>query len=170
MHSVLEQPYRTSILLCGLLSIVFPRTASSQCVNPRTATVAIDLISLPYAGIPTVFRVSDYYASGATMGTAQATITGTHIDVFQTNNLAPTLPTITCRVQFIDIGPLPPGNYDVTWTTTENVTIPFPYTNTRIRTLKFAILPALAIPAAGGRVMILLTITLATLGVLRLSR
>lgn len=170
MQIVGRQPYRPIILIFGLLPIVFPRTAHSQCANPSTATVAIELASLPYAGMPSVLRVSDYYASGAAIGTAQASITGTHIDVIQTNDVAPTLPTVTCRVQFLNVGTLSVGNYDVTWTTTENITIPFPATNTRIRTLTFTILPATAIPAANDRVMIVLAISLATVGALRLAR
>lgn len=158
------------ILFIGLLSIASPRTASPQCANPSNPTVAIDLASLPYAGIPTVLRVSDYYPSGAVIGTAQATVAGTHIDVVQTNNVAPTLPTITCRVQFLDVGALPAGNYDVTWTTTEHVTIPFPFTTTRVRTLTFTILSETAIPAASDRLMILIAMSLATLGALRISR
>jgi hypothetical protein len=129
--------------------------------------VDVDLASLAYEGIPVVLRVSDYYPSGATIGAAQATVTGTHIDVTQTNHVAPTLPTITCRVQLLNLGTLPVGNYDVTWTTTENIAIPYPATNTRVRTLAFTILTATAIPAMSDRILLLLAMVVATIGALR---
>ena len=155
------------ILILSLFGAAFSGTARAQCANPGTATVEIALASLPYEGFPVVIRVSDYYPSGASIGTAQATVTGTHIDVTQTNTLAPTLPTITCSVQLLNLGTLPAGNYDVTWTTTENITFPFPATNTRVRTLAIAILPATAIPTMSDRVLILLAIVVATIGALR---
>ena len=156
---------RCLILIVSLLGGASSETAYSQCGDPSAVAVRIDLVSLPYEGIPTVLRVSDYYPSGAMIGTAHVTVTGTEIRVTQTNDVAPTLPTVACRVQLLNLGILPVGKYDVTWTTTENITIPFPATNTRTRTLVFEILPAAAIPTASARVLLLFGMTVAALGV-----
>lgn len=155
---------RAAVLALLILSLA--SIASAQCSDSSVVT-GIQLASLPYASVPAVLRVSDLYGSGAAIGNATATITGTHIDVTQTNAVAPTLPTSTCRVQFLDLGLLPAGNYDVMWTTTENVTIPFPSTTIRVRTLTFTILPASAIPAMSDSLLVLLAIACAAIAVVR---
>src|SRR6266567_3775714 len=106
----------------------------------------IDLISPPFAQFSTRLQLSELYTSGATIGTAQATVTGKHIEITQVNFVAGNLPTIACRTQLLDLGPLAAGRYDVTWTTAETWCCPI-FEKTRVRTLSFVILPAEAIPA-----------------------
>jgi len=129
-------------------------------------TATIESISSPYAGVPARIQLSEYYNSAADIGTAQAIITGNHIDITQTTSIAPS-PTLTCRVQVLDLGMLPPGRYDVTWTTTEN-NIALPATNIRIRTFSFVILPAEAIPVANRYVLLLIACGFSLVGIWRL--
>jgi hypothetical protein len=117
-----------------------------------------------------VIRVSDYYPHGATIGTAQATVIGADIALVQTNSLAPTLPTIACREQLVNVGALPAGSYTVTWTTTENIAIPFPTTNTRVRTFAFTVLAASAVPTLNVHMLILLALAVAAVGIMHSAR
>jgi len=159
---------RLSLLcfLAGALSMNLDAQCSDPAVPP---TVTIELTSAPYAHVPTVIRLLDYYSSGATIGTATATRSGFQISVLQTNSIAPTLPTTACREQFLDLGLLPAGTYDVTWTTTETTTIPFPTTNTRVRTLTFSIRPA-GVPATSWLLLVVLAVTVAGIGTWRVAR
>jgi len=115
-------------------------------------TATIEPISPPYAGVPARIQLSEYYNSGASIGTAQAIVTGRHIEITQTT-LISLSPTLACRVQVLDLGMLAPGTYDVAWTTTENF-LTVPGTNIRTRILSFVILPPEAIPAVNRYVLL----------------
>jgi len=144
--------YRLSAFL--LLASSGASTTFAQCTDLSTPPATIQLITPPFAQFSSRIQLSDFYPTIATIGTAQATISGHHIDVKQTTSLGLS-PTITCRVQILDLGLLSPGTYDVTWTTTENL-VTIPATQTGIRTLSFVILPAEAIPAADRYIILLI--------------
>ena len=156
--------------LFWLVAMVLAVNSYAQCSESGLPVATVGLASLPYANVSAVVRLFERYSSGATIGSAIATVGGTQIAITQTNHVAPTLPTSACREQLVNLGLLPVGNYDVTWTTTENITIPFPTTNTRVRTLTFSILPATAIPLASDFLLFLLAVSVATIGAWRLAR
>lgn len=144
-------------------------TAFGQCSEPAHGgpnTASIELISPPYEGFATQLQLTEFYATGAGIGDAQPLVNGNSIAITQTNSVSLS-PTLTCRTQILVIGSLPAGNYNVTWTTTENLIIG-PPPRTRIRTLAFAILPAAAVPAADGFVSVMIVLVLLFFGLWRL--
>jgi len=167
-HSIPAAPLHRAVLSAFLL-LYLANSASvlAQCTGGGTPTATIELVSPPFAQFSSQIQLSEYYNSAADIGTAQAIITGNHIDITQTTSIAPS-PTLTCRVQVLDLGMLPPGRYDVTWTTTEN-NIAVSAINIRIRTFSFVILPAEAIPAANRYVLLLIASALSLVGIWRLK-
>lgn len=143
-RAVFERVIRYLLLIVPLGSL-FARAGHAQCSDVYTKT-GMALVSDAREGVPVVLRVSEFYPSAATIGTAKATVTGRHIDVTQANNVEYVLPAFACRTQFLNLGLLAAGEYDVTWTTVETTTIP-PMTRTRVLTFAFAIGPAVAVPA-----------------------
>ena len=133
-----------AFIVCSTISVMSSRPASAQCSGGPVETATIELISPPFSQLSTQLRLSEFYLSGVDIGTVQAVVTGNQIDLTQTN-LISLSPTLTCRVQVIDLGSFSPGNYNVTWRTTEHrLSLPTP--QIRIRILSFEILPAAAVP------------------------
>jgi hypothetical protein len=166
-HS-LDQVRHFILAIVVLVWTVGALRAQSFCTGAVDGTATIQLASPPYAQFSTRIELSEFYGSGATLGPPQATVTGSQIQIAQANNVAWSLPTITCRVHTIDVGTLSPGRYEVTWTTAETLSPPLnPPTRTRIRTFAFVILPAEAIPAADQNFLVLLVLVLAGVGLAR---
>lgn len=134
----------------------------AQCSGGGTATATIQLVSPPFTQFAAQLQLVEYYPATASIGTAQATVTGDPIAIAQTNSIAPSS-SLTCRTQTLNLGSLAPGNYDVTWSTTENYI--GGSTNIRTRTLSFSILPAGAVPSADARILSLLAVALAMIAV-----
>jgi hypothetical protein len=89
-----------------------------------------------------------------------------HITITQTN-LISNSPSLTCRTQVLDLGPLPSGPYDVAWTTTENF-ISLPTPQIRVRTLSFAIQSPTGIPTADREVLLLMVVAFGIIAMWRL--
>lgn len=147
-----------------------PGQAQNFCSDSVDGTATIQLASQPYESVPASLTLSEYYGSGATLGVPQLVATGQHIAIAESNSVAWSLPTIQCRVQTVNAGLLPPGSYDVTWTTTETYFPPLiPPTRLRIRTFTFTILAVSAIPAADSPGLLALAFVLAVVAVWRLA-
>lgn len=155
-----------------LLGVALSSVAHSQCADFTTRS-GIAVISIPNEREPTMLRISDFYASAATVGTVKVSRTGLNVDIRQTNSVSVNLPTITCRTQVVDLGTLPAGEYSVTLTKTEvtnSFQFPPPFTMTTVRTtsLSFTIGPPKPIPVATHSALALLVFMLAALGAWRL--
>jgi hypothetical protein len=145
--------------------------AQNFCDSSLDGTATIELTSPPFGGFHALIKLSEFYGSGAALGAPQVVVTGNRIEISQSNSVYWPLPTLTCREQTLDVGPLSPGRYDVTWTTIEELSPPLnPPTRTRIRTFAFVISPMEAIPAADRYVLLLLGLTLVGIGVTRFAR
>jgi hypothetical protein len=158
--------------LALLLLAVFSASLEAQdfCHRSVDGTATIQLVSQPYGGVRALMDLSEFYGSGASLGAPQVMVAGNQIEIIQSNTVAWPLPTTTCRVYTLDVGPLPEGIYDVSWKTTETLSPPLnPPTRLRIRTLTFALLPASAIPAVHSYGLLLLALTVAGIGMARLG-
>jgi hypothetical protein len=135
-----------------------------QVVVPDGA--AIRLASPAFESLPVILELAESYGSAANLGTPNVLVDGQQISVQQANVVGWSAPTYTCRIYHLNAGPLAPGNYQVTWTTIEELAPPLaPPTRTRVRTFSFEVLSAEAIPTFSNLVLLLFATTLAMIAV-----
>ena len=146
-----------------------PARAQNFCGTALDGTARISLVTPARVGSPAVLELAEFYGSGALLGTPQVTSAGNQFRIDQSNTILWSAPTTACRVQTIDLGALPAGTYEVTWTTVETLAPPLdPPTRTRVRTFSFLVVGPSAIPTADSPALVLIGLALAIAGVSRL--